>query len=654
MKSVSVAVEGGIAVVTVNHPPVNALSHAVRIGLIEAAEQVDADAAVCAAMLICAGKTFIAGADIAEFDLPAMPPLLPDVVARLANAAKPWIAAIHGSALGGGLEIALGCHYRIADEKARFGFPEVNLGLIPGAGGTVCLPRLIAPAQAIRMICGGKPVGARQAAEWGLIDKVIEGDLQAAAAQFAHEVADLPLPPAVAKRAPVGQLSPSEWEMARADIVKTARGQIAPVAAFDAIRDAIDMPVAQAMAEERRRFLDLRNGEQSKALRYVFRAEKSVPKVTGAPDAKARHIDHVAVIGGGTMGSGIAAAVLLAGYSLTMIERDDAALERGMAVTRSHLEAALKRGVVNSEAFGRMIAGLSGSTDFGSLARADLIVEAVFEDMDVKRELFARLDEAARPDAILATNTSYLDVNAMARATRDPSRVIGLHFFSPAHIMKLLEIVRTDVVAPEVLATGFSFAARLGKIAVLSGVCDGFIGNRIMSAYRRECEFMLEDGALPHEIDAAMTDFGFAMGIFAMQDLAGLDIGWAMRKRQAKSRDPKARYVAIADRLCEQGRFGRKTGAGYYRYAEGSTQGVPDAVTEALILEESAAKAIIRRPLSATEIMDRILGVMRSEGALVLSEGIAASAAAIDVVMINGYGFPRWRGGPMYRRAGRE
>jgi len=654
MKPVSVAVEDGIAVVTVNHPPVNALSHAVRIGLIEAAEQVDADDAVRAAILICAGKTFIAGADIAEFDLPAMPPLLPDVVGRLAAAAKPWIAAIHGSALGGGLETAFGCHYRIADEKARFGFPEVNLGLIPGAGGTVCLPRLIAPTPAIRMICGGKPVGARQAAEWGLIDKVAEGDLQAAAFTFAHGIADLPLPPAVAERASTARLSPSEWEAARADIEKTARGQIAPVVAFDAIRDAIDMPAAQAMAAERRRFLDLRNGEQSKALRYVFRAEKSVPKATGVPDAKPRQVDHVAVVGGGTMGSGIAAAVLLTGYSLTMIERDNAALERGMAVTRSHLEAALKRGVVNSETFGRMIAGLSGSTDFRSLARADLIVEAVFEDMDVKRELFARLDEAARPDTILATNTSYLDVNAIARAIRDPSRVIGLHFFSPAHVMKLTEIVRTDIVAPDVLATGFSFAARLGKIAVLSGVCDGFIGNRIMSAYRRECEFMLEDGALPHEIDAAMTDFGFAMGIFAMQDLAGLDIGWAMRKRQAKSRDPKARYVAIADRLCEQGRFGRKTGAGYYRYAEGSTQGVPDPVTEAVILEESAAKAIIRRQLSAAEIMDRILGAMQSEGALVLSEGIAASAAAIDVVMINGYGFPRWRGGPMYMHAGRE
>ena len=349
------------------------------------------------------------------------------------------------------------------------------------------------------------------------------------------------------------------------------------------------------------------------------------------------------------MGAGIVAAALLSGCTVTMIERDAAALERGLGTTRSHLDGSLKRGLVDAARHQGMVSRLSGSTEYRSVRAADLIIEAVFEDMDAKIAVFTRLDEVAKPDAILATNTSYLDVKRIALAVKDPSRVMGLHFFSPAHVMKLLEVIRTDIVAPDVLATGFAFAGRLGKIPVPAGVCDGFIGNRIMSAYRRQCEFMLEDGALPQEIDAAMTGFGFPMGLFAVQDLSGLDISWAMRKRQAATRDPNARYVAIADRLCELGRLGRKTGAGYYRYG-GSAGGEPDPLVEAIILEESARKGIVRRPIPQAEIVDRILATMQSEGERILSEGIAASPEAIDVVMVNGFGFPRWRGGPMFMR----
>ena len=393
----------------------------------------------------------------------------------------------------------------------------------------------------------------------------------------------------------------------------------------------------------------------SKAQAHILMAERAAADIDDiAPDTPRIPVHRVGILGAGTMGGGIAMNFLSMDIPVTIVERDQAPLDRGIATIRRNYERAVSRGRLTQADVERAMALLTPSLAIEDFASSDLIIEAVFENMAVKKDVFRRLDAIARPGAILASNTSRLDIDVIAAETSRPEAVIGLHFFSPAHIMKLLEIVRTDVVAPDVLATGFAFAARLGKIAVLSGVCDDFIGNRIMSAYRRECEFMLEEGALPDEIDAAMTDFGFPLGIFAMQDLAGLDIGWAMRKRQAQSRDPDSRYVAIADRLCELGRFGRKTGAGYYRYADGSAQAVPDPVTEAIILEESAAKAIVRRRLSAAEIIDRILGAMQAEGARVVSEGIAASAAAIDVVMINGYSFPRWRGGPMYMRANRS
>jgi 3-hydroxyacyl-CoA dehydrogenase len=641
---VTVAWQRPLAIVIIDNPPVNALSAVVRAGIVRAVAETEADPDTRAVVLICAGRTFCAGADIAEFGKPPVEPHLPDVVAALEGATRPWIAAIHGTAYGGGLELTLGCHWRVAAPDARLGLPEVTLGLIPGAGGTVRLPRLIDPADALTMVAEGKPVSAERALKLGLIDAIAEGELLLGARRLATEAAGWPLPQPLARRPPE-RGADDAFEAAAARIIARARGQAAPAEAVVALRDALAMPPAEALAAERRRFLALRDSPESRALRYLFAAERSVSRIPGL-DAAPIPTATVGVIGGGTMGAGIAAAALLAGRTVVMTERDDAALANGLAAVRRHLDDSLKRGIVDEARHAAMLAKLSGAADHAALRQADLVIEAVFEDMDVKRAVFAELDRATRPDAILATNTSYLDVNAIAAAVADPGRVVGLHFFSPANVMKLVEVIRTDTVRDEVLATALAFARALGKIPVPSGVCDGFIGNRIMSAYRREADFMLEDGALPQEIDAAMTGFGYAMGIFAMQDLAGLDIAWAMRKRRAAARPASERYSAIPDRLCELGRLGRKTGAGWYDYAEGTA--TPSPVTEHIILEESARHGITRRAFTADEIMSRILAVMQAEGRAILAEGIAASPEAIDVVMANGYGFPRWRGGPMW------
>jgi 3-hydroxyacyl-CoA dehydrogenase len=647
MDPVSLRVEAGVAIVTIDNPPVNAASAAVRAGVARAIAEVEADPKIRAVVLICAGKTFVAGADISEFGRPPIDPILPDVILALEAATRPWIAAIHGTALGGGLELALGCHYRIATTDARLGLPEVTLGLIPGAGGTVRLPRLIAPVEALTMAAEGKPVAAAQAVASGLVDRIADGALESAAIRFAREVSERPLPRPLSARPPIAGAD-AEFEATAERIVARARGQAAPAEAVASVREGLTPGAAEALAAERRRFVALRDGPQSRALRHVFAAERAVTKIPGLADVKPLPTDTVGVIGGGTMGAGIATAALLAGRTVIMIERDDPALQRGLDTVRGHLANSLKRGIIDAAGHAERLARLTGSTDYAALASADLVIEAVFEDMDVKRSAFAELDRVTKPQAILATNTSYLDVNRIADAVRDPGRVVGLHFFSPAHIMKLVEVIRPARVRDDVLATAMLFARSLGKIAVPSGVCDGFIGNRIMSAYRRECDYMLEDGALPHEVDAAMFAFGFPMGIFAMQDLAGLDIGWAMRKRRAATRPASERYVAIADRLCEMGRFGRKTGAGFYDYPE-SGAAMRSPVVEDVILAESQAHGIKRRAFSADEIMDRIMRVMRSEGEAVVAEGIAASPDAVDVVMINGYGFPRWRGGPMWR-----
>ena len=644
MSVVSTLLHGSVAVVTIDNPPVNATSQAVRAGLLAAVADIEADPGIASVVLRCTGRTFVAGADVREFDKPPQPPHLPDVIAAIEAASRPWVAAIHGSALGGGLELAMGCHARIAARDARLGLPEVTLGLIPGAGGTVRLPRLVAADAALAMIAGGKPVTAARALEIGLLDDVADGDLTDAAIALAT---GLEAPRRTLDR-PVRDPSDADAFSAQATRFKTrAGGQLSIRHAVEAVENTLVTDAAAALAAERQTFLDLKDSEQAAALRHVFFAERATlsdPRCKQTP----RPVDRIGVVGGGTMGAGIAAACLLKGLSVTMVERDTEAAETGRARVAETLAGSLARGLLTSDARDAALSRFQAATDYSELAGEDLVIEAVFEDMQVKKQVFARLDEVCAPDAVIATNTSYLDVDELAATLRDPSRAIGLHFFSPAHVMKLLEIVLPERVADDVVATGAALARRLGKIGVLAGVCDGFIGNRIMSAYRREADYLLEDGATPSEVDAAMTGFGFAMGVFAMQDLAGLDIAWAMRKRRAATRDPSERYVAIADRLCQAGRFGRKTGAGWYDYVDGKARSAP-TVTE-IIASERRRAGITPRPFDPEEIMQRLLAAMQSEGQNVLDEGIARNAGDIDVTMINGYGFPRWRGGPMWMR----
>lgn len=640
--AVTIARDGQIAVVTIDNPPVNAASHAVRQGLMDAVRSCDADPDVRSVVLTCAGRTFVAGADVKEFGKPAQPPVLPEVVDAIEAAAKPWAAGIHGTALGGGLELAMACHARVATPEARLGLPEVTLGLIPGAGGTVRLPRLVGADLALRMVSGGKPIGADEALAAGLIDAVADGDLLAAAKALAtgHGV-----PRRTLSLSPRQPADPAAFEATAETMVRRARGQLSIPEAVAAVRRALSLPAAEARAAEREAFLRLKDSDQSAALRHIFFAERATlsdPRCKGP----ARPVVHVAVIGGGTMGAGIAGACLLKGLTVTMIERDADAADAGAQRVAKILSDSAARGLLDPEGHAAALDRFAALSGYTATAGADLVIEAVFEDMEVKKDVFAALEAHTRQGAILATNTSYLDVDEIAGTLADPSRVVGLHFFSPAHVMKLLEIVLPGAVADDVVATAAALAKRLGKIGVLSGVCDGFIGNRIMSAYRREADYLVEDGAMPWDVDSAMRDFGFPMGVYEMQDLAGLDIAWAMRKRRAATRDPAERYVAIADRLCEADRLGRKTGRGWYDYENGKAR--PSDAVAALIADERHRKGITPEPFSSGAIMDRILSALLAEAERVLAEGIARSADDIDTVMVNGYGFPRWRGGPCF------
>ena len=639
-----------IAVVRIDNPPVNALSQAVRSGLDHAVATVANDDKIKAVVLICAGRTFIAGADIREFGQPLKPPSLPDVINRIEACPKAWVAAMHGTALGGGFEVALGCHYRVGTPGVRVGLPEVHLGLIPGAGGTVRLPRLIDVDAAIDMVTGGKPVNSDRAHELGIFDLLCESDtaLEQAAIDFANEITDAAKPEALSLREPVSKVDDDFWATAEKAVAAKARGQLSPLEGFGSIRDGIGLPFAEALKGERERFAKLRDSDQSKAMRHVFFAERLTTKVPELDGVKPIALARTGVIGGGTMGAGIAASMLLAGLEVTMVERDDEAAANGAGRVQAILASCHKRGIIDGIALEEANRRFATACDYASLADADLVIEAVFEEMAVKRDVFAKLEAVCRNNAVLASNTSYMDVNEIAAATHSPERILGMHFFSPAHVMRLVEVIKTERAAPEIVATGFALAKRLGKVAVLSGVCEGFIGNRILSAYRAQCDYMLEDGAVPAEIDAAMRNFGLPMGIFEMQDMAGLDIGWARRKRLAATRDPNERYVTIADRLCELGRFGQKTGKGWYDYSAGGRKGVPDPIVEQIIVEEAAAKVIVRRAISEAEIIERITGAMIDEGRKILDQGIAIRASDIDIVMILGYGFPRWRGGPMF------
>ena len=645
--TVFVTQEGDIARVTLDNPPVNALGQAQRAGLAEAVAQTNAMPGLRAVVLHCAGRSFVAGADIREFGKPPMEPHLPDVLAQIEGAHVPWIAAIHGTALGGGLELALACRYRVAARGAKLGLPEVTLGLIPGAGGTVRLPRIIPATYALEMVAGGKPISATRAADLGLVDQLAEGDLLDSALHFAATLAERPDPGPVLAR-PVLHPDPAAFDALATKLDKRARGQNSPKEAVAALRRALTLPAPEALAAERTAFLRLRDDPQSKALAYVFFAERAAGRLDRLKDVRAPVPERIGVVGGGTMGAGIAAACVLAGLRVTLLEQTAEASEAAKGRVMGILQDSLARGVIGADRHAACVAAFTATNDPADLSDAQLVIEAVFEDFDVKKAVLAQLETVTAPDCVLATNTSYLDVSALAATMADPSRLVGLHFFSPAHVMKLLEIVVPDAVSDHALATGAALAKALGKITVFAGVCDGFIANRIMSAYRADCEHMLEEGALPWQIDAAMVAFGFPMGIYQMQDLAGLDIAWAMRKRRAAEGKRPANYVRIPDILCEAGRFGRKAGRGWYDYSSGKP--VPDPEVERVILDESARKGIARQDFGAEAIMARILSVMQAEGDAILREGIAARADDIDVVMINAFGFPRWTGGPMYLR----
>ncbi|MFG1344244.1 3-hydroxyacyl-CoA dehydrogenase NAD-binding domain-containing protein [Xanthobacter autotrophicus DSM 431] len=634
---------GGVAVVTIANPPVNALAASVRAGLLRTLREAEDDPAVRAIVIAADGKAFIAGADISEFGKPPAPPSLPEVLQAIEQCAKPVVAALNGVALGGGMELALACHGRVVAPQGQLGLPEIKLGLIPGAGGTQRLPRILGAAPAFAMMLSGDPVDARKALSLGIADALAEGDLLGAACAHALRLADAEHPPRVRDRA--DRFSPEDraaFEAAAAAALKRASGQPNVEALVASVRAALDLPFDEALAVERARFQALVEDPRSKALRHLFFAERAAGRVPGiGREVKARPIEQAAVIGAGTMGGGIAMCFAQAGIPVTLIEVKAEALDAGLARIRANYEASVKRGSLSQEEMDKRLSLIICAVGLDAAASADMVVEAAFEDMAVKAEIFSALDRVAKPGAILATNTSYLDVNAIAAMTQRPQDVVGLHFFSPANVMRLLEVVRGAATAPDVLVTSLDLGRRLGKLPVVVGVCYGFVGNRMLAKRTQAGERLLLAGALPHEVDAAVTQFGFRMGPFAMLDLAGIDIGWRARKATG-GRAP------VADALAEQGRFGQKTGRGFYLYPEGARAGVRDPETEALITSLSDAQGIVRRSFSAEEILARLFYPMVNEGAKILEEGIAARASDIDAVWVNGYNWPSFTGGPMF------
>jgi 3-hydroxyacyl-CoA dehydrogenase len=648
MADVSYEVENRIAIVTVDNAPVNALSHEVRRGLADAFSRFMADDDTDIAVILGAGRMFIGGADISEFGKPPKSPSLPDVVNRIEASAKPVVAAVHGMALGGGLEVALGAHYRVALPGTKLGLPEVKLGIMPGAGGTQRLPRLVGIDAALGMITSGTPITADIALQSGLIDRLGDGtDIRAAALDYARSLlADkAPARPTGAMPAPEATDVFGNW---RAKLEKSARGEVAPLTAVDAVEASTRLGFAEGLAEERRLFLHLMDTPQRAGLIHAFFADRAVAKLPEIDGIAPRAFAHLGVVGGGTMGAGIATAALLSGLTVTLMERNQDAADTARATITRNLDAAVKRGKLDASRRDTILdAMLKTTTGYDALADADLVIEAVYESMDVKKEVFAHLEQTLKPGAILATNTSYLDVNEIAAATSRPGDVIGLHFFSPAHVMKLLEVVVADATAPDVVATAFALAKRLGKIAVRSGVCDGFIGNRILSHYRTATDHMVLDGASPYQIDKALTDFGFAMGPYQVSDLAGLDIGYATRQRKAADAHPRDRSPVFADALYHKGWLGQKTGHGYYIYDAGDRKGRPDPDVLQIIERARKDAGITPRAFTDDEIIRRYMAAMVNEGARVVAEGIAQRPLDVDAVFLYGYGFPRWRGGPM-------
>ncbi|MEM6462879.1 MAG: 3-hydroxyacyl-CoA dehydrogenase NAD-binding domain-containing protein [Pseudomonadota bacterium] len=644
---------GAIAVIAIDNPPVNAASHAVRQGLMNAAERFAADPDVAIAVLYGKGRTFIAGADIKEFGKPMQDPGLPDVVNFIESLDKPVVCAIHGTALGGGLETALACHHRVAVPSARVGLPEVHLGLLPGAGGTQRLPRLVGIEAAADMITTGRHVPAAEALQLGILDAVAEGDdPREAGIAYAR---DLLKDEAGVRRtreqnAQVDTVRGNSalFDSLRETVKKKAKGQLSPQLCLEAVIASAELPFFDGLKRERELFMELMKSPQREALIHVFFADREVGKIPELKSGTARPLDKAAIIGGGTMGSGITVSMLFAGIPVTMIEQDAEGAARGRRNVERILDDGVKRGKFDQTHRDKLANELySVSADISALEDADIVIEAAFEDMDVKKALFGQIDQHAKPGAVLASNTSYLDINQIAAVTKRPSEVLGLHFFSPAHVMRLLEIVVADKTHADVTATGFALAKKLKKVGVRAGVCDGFIGNRILERYLTIASYLVEDGTSPYDIDRAVVNFGYPMGPNQMSDLAGLDIGYANRKRKKKE-GWNGRYAAdFTDRIAELGRFGQKTGRGLYIYEEGSRIGKPDPEVLEIIDQVRAEKGIDPKPLDEEGIMRRYVAAMINEGARVVEEGIALRPLDVDITMLYGYGFPRWRGGPL-------
>lgn len=636
--------EGSVAVLTLNSPPVNALSAPVREGINNGIKQAIDDPEVNAIVLICEGRTFIAGADITEFGKAPQGPSLFDAQAMIENAPKPVIAAIHGTALGGGLEVALTCHYRVAVPSAKCGLPEVNLGLLPGAGGTQRLPRIVGAEKALEMVTSGTHVGAKKCLEMGLVDELAEeGKLREGAVAFANKI--------VAEKRPLKKIrdlnekmeaargKPEIFENFRKANARKFRGFLAPEYNIQCIEAAVNLPFDEGIKVEQKLFRELVTGTQSAAQRHVFFAERQAWKIPDVPaDTPTIPVNKVGIIGAGTMGGGIAMNFLNVGIPVTIVETKQEALDRGIAVIRRNYENSAKKGRFPMEEVEKRMGLLKGTLDMNEVADSDLVIEAIFENMEIKKEVFAKLDAIVKQGAILATNTSALNIDEIATAVKRPEAVIGLHFFSPANVMRLLEVVRAEKTSKEVIATSMQIAKKIGKIAALVGVCPGFVGNRILAQRQREAQKLVMEGAMPWDVDRVLYDFGLPMGPFAMSDLAGLDIGWSKEKSKGET---------IRDVLCEMDRRGQKTGAGYYDYDE-NRNAKPSPVVEKIILDFAAKKGINRRQISDQEILERCIYPMINEGAKILEEGMAIRSSDVDIVWINGYGFPVYRGGPMF------
>ena len=641
---------GAVAVITLDNPPVNGLGHALRRGLVDGLDRAAADPAVQAIVLVGAGKGFSGGADIKEFGTPKMTaePSLHTVIRVVEASPKPVVAALHGVAMGGGLELALACHYRVADRGAQVALPEVKLGLLPGAGGTQRLPRAVGLETALNMIVSGTTVPAVQLEGTRLFDAIVDGDLVEKAAAFAETVAARrPLPRL--RDLPVRHPNAEGFlAVARGAVASVSKGYPAPLKCVEALAAAASQPFEEGLRTERDLFLALLGTTESSALRHAFFAERAAAKIADVPeDTPARPIRSAAVIGAGTMGGGIAMNFANAGIPVTVLEADRERLDKGIATIRKSYEGSAKKGKLTAAQVEERMGLLRPTLSYADVAAADVVVEAVFEDMAVKQAVFKTLDETMKPGAILASNTSTLDLDALARTTRRPADVIGTHFFSPAHVMKLLEVVRGRETAKDVLATVMGLARTIKKTAVVSGVCDGFIGNRMLEQYLRQSLLLLDEGALPAQVDRALEAFGMAMGPFRMSDLAGNDIGWLIRKRRY-AEHPESERSVIADRLCEQGRFGQKTGAGWYRYEAGRRDALPDPAVDEMIQAYRREKGITPRRIPDDEIVDRCVFALVNEGAKILDEGIAQRASDVDLVYLAGYGFPPFRGGPMF------